>query len=166
MSDEVIDTQQGCGEACSCSKERAGMLVNPIGRRRFVSLGVYAAATAALAACSAGGSNSITPPGTVGGATIKVSDFATLANVGGVAVTSVNGTPVAVVRTSVSTFITLSRVCPHQGTTVNSTPTGFKCPNHGATFDTKGNWIGGQRTSNMQSYTTSYDAASGVITIG
>ena len=55
---------------------------------------------------------------------------------------------------------------PHQGGIVNAISGGFQCPIHGATFDQTGNWIGGQRTSNLRSYATSYDSASGVLTIG
>ncbi|HZK77616.1 MAG TPA: Rieske (2Fe-2S) protein, partial [Gemmatimonadaceae bacterium] len=88
------------------------------------------------------------------------------AAVGGVAVTSLNGTPIAIVRTGAATFITLSRVCPHQGSTIGQISGGFRCPNHGATFNTTGSWVSGQRTSNMRSYTTSYDAAAGTLTVG
>jgi thiosulfate dehydrogenase [quinone] large subunit len=133
-------------------------------RRKFVSLGAYAAAAAALAACAVSGT-SITSPGSVG-ATVKIADYAALASVGGVAVTSLNGTPVAIVRTSATTFITLSRICPHQGSTINQITGGFRCPNHGATFNSTGTWTGGQRTSSMRSYTTTYDAAAGTLTIG
>jgi len=43
---------------------------------------------------------------------------------------------------------------------------GFLCPGHGAQFNAAGQWVGGQRTSNMRSYSTTYDAAAGTITIG
>jgi len=42
---------------------------------------------------------------------------------------------------------------------------GFVCPVHGATFNLSGQWIGGQRTSSLHSYATSYDSASGTLTI-
>lgn len=145
---------------CSCNGDRT---VTGIDRRQFLTISAYAAAAAALAACAAG-SDSTAP--TSLSATLNVSDFAALATVGGVATTNLNGTPIAIVRTGASTFITLSRVCPHQGSTVNATSTGFKCPNHGATFDKNGTWTGGQRTSSMHAYATSYDAATGVLTIG
>lgn len=165
MSDTISKSENNCGGSCACGAESSGLLSSPMDRRKFVSLGAYAAAAAALAACAVGGGTSITSPGTVG-ATVKVSDYSALASVGGVAVTTLNGTPIAIVRTSTTTFITLSRICPHQGSTVNAVSGGFRCPNHGATFNTSGTWTGGQRTSNLRSYTTSYDAASGVLTIG
>lgn len=135
-----------------------------IGRRQFLSASMMAAAAAALAACSAG-STSITAPSSVT-LTVKVSDYATLATVGGVALVNANGSPIAVVRTGATTFVALSRVCPHRGTTVNATANGFLCPNHGATFNSTGTWTGGERTSNMRSYATSYDSTAGTITIG
>jgi thiosulfate dehydrogenase [quinone] large subunit len=164
MSDKNKKSDEGCGASCACGAESSGLLFSPMDRRKFVSLGAYAAAAAALAACTVSGSD-ITSPGTVG-ATVKVSDYAALASVGGVAVTTLNGTPVAIVRTSTTSFITLSRICPHQGSTIGQISGGFRCPNHGATFNTTGTWTGGQRTSNMRSYTTTYDATAGTLTIG
>lgn len=146
---EYIEVNECAG--CSCN------------RREFLTVSALAAAVAALTAC--GVTDGATAPQSLS-TTIKISDYAALASVGGVATTSVNGSPIAIVRTSTSTFITLSRVCPHQGSTVNATSTGFKCPNHGATFDKNGTWTGGQRTSSMRSYATTYDAATGTLTIG
>ncbi len=168
MPDRVMSTDQSCGATCACSGEQSAFLVSPIDRRKFISLGVYAAAAAALASCAgAGGTDATSPESPTSiSATVKVSDFSTLASVGGVAVTSINGSPVAIVRTASSTFITLSRICPHQGSTVNATATGFKCPNHGATFNASGTWTGGERTSSLRAYATSYDSVAGTLTIG
>lgn len=124
-----------------------------------------AAAAAALAACAASDVTGTSFPSSVA-MSIKVADYPTLANVGGVALVSASGSPIAVVRTGTSTFVALSRICPHQGSTVNAVTGGFLCPNHGARFDQNGTWTGGQRTSNMRSYATSYDATTGTITIG
>ena len=79
---------------------------------------------------------------------------------------SVQGAQLAIVRTSTTEFVALSRVCPHQGGIVNATGNGFQCPIHGATFSKTGAWVGGQRTSSLRSYATAYDSASGVLTIG
>jgi len=95
-----------------------------------------------------------------------VSDFPTLASVGGIATTVVSGVPIAIVRTSSSAFSVFSRICPHQGSTINKSGSGFVCPNHGATFNSSGQWIGGQRTSNLTSYPAAYDAATDMLTIG
>lgn len=162
MSDSVMK-EDGCGSGCACGAN-ANLLGTPIDRRMFVSLGAYAAAAAALAAC-AGVSADTTAPSSLS-ATVKVSDFAALSSVGGVATTSISGSPIAIVRVSATSFIALSRICPHQGSTVNATSTGFKCPNHGALFDSAGIWVGGQRTSSMRSYTTTYNSVAGTLTIG
>lgn len=139
-----------------------------IGRRAFLIQGALAAAALALAACSNATGLNDNGGGTISGgsASIKVSDYPALANVGGVAMLSLSGSPVAVVRTGTSTYIALSRICPHQGGTIGETSNGeFQCPVHGATFNLSGQWIGGQPTSNMRSYTTSYDSATGTLTI-
>jgi thiosulfate dehydrogenase [quinone] large subunit len=149
----------GCGAECACSSSG---IDSPIDRRKFITLSAYAAAATALAACAVADS---TAPTTLG-ATVKVSDYSALANIGGVVTTNISGSPVAIVRTGATTFITLSGVCPHQGSTVNATSTGFRCPNHGATFNATGTWTGGQRTSSLRSYPTTYDAATGTLTIG
>ncbi|MGH9422335.1 MAG: Rieske 2Fe-2S domain-containing protein, partial [Thermoanaerobaculia bacterium] len=134
MSESITKSEEGCGGNCACGAESSGLLSSPMDRRKFVSLGAYAAAAAALAACAVSGTG-ITSPGSVG-ATVKVSDYAALASVGGVAITTLGGTPVAIVRTSTTTFLTLSRICPHQGSTINQISGGFRCPNHLATFNT------------------------------
>jgi Rieske Fe-S protein len=43
---------------------------------------------------------------------------------------------------------------------------GFRCPNHGALFANDGNWTGGQRTRDLQSYPTTYNSGAGTLTIG
>lgn len=161
-SNDPMIAGAGCGGACSCqSTEPASGLVK---RRDFVAYGAAALAMAALAACGVG--ESLTSPSTVQSSALKLSDFPALSNVGGVATTSIGRTPIAIVRTGASSFSAFSRICPHQGSTVNVTSTGFLCPNHGATFNKAGQWIGGERTSSLTSYPVTYDATAGTITVG
>ncbi len=134
-----------------------------IGRRTFLVQSGILAAMAALAACGATGDS--TAPTVPANSQINVGNYPTLANVGGVALVSLGSAPVAIVRISATSFIALSRVCPHQGGIVNESNNRFVCPNHGATFDLNGNWIGGQPTSNMHQYATTYDAGSNTLTI-
>jgi cytochrome b6-f complex iron-sulfur subunit len=129
-------------------------------RRSFVIRG--ACACLALAGCAIGDG---TAPTSLSGS-LRIADYSALANVGGVALVSLSGSPVAIVRTGDSTFLALSRICPHQGATINVAGSGFQCPRHGAQFTLAGAWAGGQRTSNLRSYATSYDAATGMLTIG
>ena len=129
-------------------------------RRSFVIRG--ACACLALAGCAIGDG---TAPASLSG-TLRVADYAALASVGGVALVTLSGSPVAIVRTGATTFSALSRICPHQGATVSLAGSGFQCPRHGAQFTLAGTWAGGQHTSNLQSYPTSYDATTAVLTIG
>ena len=107
-----------------------------------------------------------TPGTTISSTTLRVADYPALASVGGIALVTISGGPFAVVRTSSTSFVTLSRVCPHQGNIVSPSGSGFLCPGHGARFSADGTWIGGQPTSSLRSYATSYDAAAGTITVG
>lgn len=133
-------------------------------RRQFVIQGAVATVAIVLAGCglSNGGP---TAPGSVN-LTINIADYPPLANAGGVAYVDANGSPLAVVRLDASTFDAFSRICPHQGGTINTSQGGFTCPVHGARFDDTGKWVGGQSTTNLTSYPTSFDAGSGTLTIG
>jgi phenylpropionate dioxygenase-like ring-hydroxylating dioxygenase large terminal subunit len=79
---------------------------------------------------------------------------------------SIDGSPVAVVRESSTTFAAFSLVCPHKGATVQPQTTSFVCPRHGARFNLNGEWIGGQGTGNLRPYPVTYDAAAGTLTVG
>lgn len=154
---------------CSCGSGCA----DGITRRDFVARSTLAAVAAFLAACGDGQIGATAPGvpqapgGASGGLTVVLSQFPALASVGGMArVDGGVGSPVALVRTGASTFAAFSMVCPHQGSTINITSTGFKCPNHGATFDKNGTWVGGQQTSSLVSYPTTYDATAGTVLIG
>ncbi|HEX5972820.1 MAG TPA: Rieske (2Fe-2S) protein [Gemmatimonadaceae bacterium] len=149
----------GCG-----TRPSAEVPADGIGRRTFLVQSAILAAAAALAACGAGGS--VTAPTLSGSTSIKVSDYPALASVGGVALVNVSGSPLAIVHSDASTYLALSRVCPHQGSIVNFTGNGFLCPNHGARFTETGTWVGGQPTTDMRSYPTSFDSTTGTLTIG
>ena len=136
-----------------------------IGRRQFITQGTLLAAAAALAACGVAGSDFGTAPKFSSPTVLKLSDFPSLASVGGVAVLTLVNSPFAIVRTSSATFVTLSRICPHQGSVVTPVSGGFTCPNHGAQFNASGQWVGGQPTSGLHSYTTVYDATAGTLTV-
>ncbi len=165
MPFDVVASEAECGSGggsgCACG---AGQ-VQPISidRRDFVMRAAAALAAVALAACSG---SSPTSPSSVSSTTFNLADYPALSSVGGVATVSVSGTPIAIVRTSSTTFAAFSRICPHQGTTIDVTSGGFQCPRHGATFDKNGQWIGGERTSNLTSYPVTFNAATGTLTVG
>jgi len=149
-------------ETCDgCALVRRGEPV--VDRLTFLKQSAASIAMLALAACGADGP---TAPATLTATTISLASNPPLANVGGVVTTSIDGSPVAIVRESTTTFAAFSLVCPHQGTTVGVQGSRFVCPGHGATFDLDGRWIGGQRTSNLRSYPTQYDASAGTVTVG
>lgn len=149
-----------CGTSTHAPEPRSG-----IGRRTFLAQSAVLAAVAALAACGVSGGD-LAAPTLKGSTTIRLSDQPSLANIGGVALVTIASSPFAIVRTDAATFVALSRICPHQGSTVNLSGSGFLCPNHGAQFSSTGGWVGGQPTSSMRSYATAYDATAGTVTIG
>jgi len=160
---ECVDCHAADASHGSCA---AGPIEDGIGRRTFLVQSGILAAMAALAACGASTGDGTTAPTLPSNSQINVASYPALATVGGVAMVSVSGAPVAIVRTSTTSFIALSRVCPHQGGIVQQSGSRFVCPVHGATFDLNGQWIGGQRTSSLHQYATTYDAAANTLTIG
>ena len=135
--------------------------VSGVDRRTFLSRAMAGAAMLALAAC--GASDAMAP--FTGTASVNISDYPALAAVGGVAIVTLNGASLALVRDSTTSVVALSRVCPHEGGTINQSGSGFTCQRHGARFSLTGTWLGGERTTNMRSYATTFDPSSGVITI-
>ena len=51
------------------------------------------------------------------------------------------------------------------GPTVAISGAGFRCPNHGATFNASGAWTGGERTNGLFEFTVASNTAAGTITI-
>ncbi|MFN9089694.1 MAG: Rieske 2Fe-2S domain-containing protein, partial [Gemmatimonadaceae bacterium] len=101
-------------------------------RRQFLALGSLAAVSSFLAAC---GSDSSEPTG-LGqvNVTVRPGDYLALAVVGGIARVQGISAPVALVRATESSYRAFSMICPHQGTVIAISGSGFRCPNHGATF--------------------------------
>jgi Rieske Fe-S protein len=135
-------------------------------RRGFLEQSVQLGVLAVLAgACTDTGS--ITGPELNGGKDVVVTlaEYPALAQAGGIA--RINGVspPLALVNEGGEVFAGFSMVCPHQGSTVRVTGSSFVCPSHGARFDANGQWTGGQPTSNLLEYPTSYDAEAGTVTV-
>ncbi|MDB4877955.1 MAG: Rieske [2Fe-2S] iron-sulfur protein [Gemmatimonadetes bacterium] len=149
---------------CACGPTLSGDQLTGVARRTFIVQSALLAAAAALAACGVT-ADATAPALPSSGNTINVSSYPSLSAVGGVAMLSIGNAPLAIVRTGSSSFVALSRVCPHQGGIVDQSGSGFQCPVHGARFSQTGQWTGGQGTSNLHAYATSYDAATGVLTV-
>ena len=139
-------------------------------RRAFLAqVSLVAAGALVISACGDGqiGASPTAPGGGSNKLVVALASFPALANVGGTArVDGGSSHPVALVRTSANAFLALSMTCPHQGTRVLIQTSGFLCPNHGATFDGKGKWIGGLATSSLRTVASVYDPVAGTITIG
>ncbi len=133
-----------------------------VSRRAFLTQSTLAAVGAALlGACGDGPTD---PSRGVVTGTANVADYPALAAVGGIA--RISGTVIAVVRTGTSTYRAFSMICPHQGSTINISGSGFRCPNHGATFSATGQWVGGQATSALRELTLVFNEANQTVTIG
>jgi Rieske Fe-S protein len=133
-------------------------------RRAFLEQAIAMLGVSGLVACS---SDLQTLP-SITAFTIKVSDYPALASTGGLAVVdngSRTGDPIAVSRTGANTFLALSLICPHQGTTVEIAGAAFYCPGHGAMFAADGSWTGGQATSSLSRYAVVYDSVAGTLAI-
>lgn len=145
------------------------------GRRAFVTKALLAAVGAwMLQGCGDGdiggpGAPSVPPPIPGSGKlVVNVGAFPALANVGGIArVDGGSGTPIAAVRVATESFLAFSMVCTHAGfSPIDIVAGGFRCPNHGAEFNSAGEWTGGQPTSGLLAYPTSFDSGTGTLTIG
>lgn len=89
-----------------------------------------------------------------------------LQQIGGrVVVTSGVTSPILLERMSATQYRGLSLVCPHRGTIVDVTSSGFVCPNHGARFALDGAWAGGQDTGSLAPVAVRSNA-DGTLTIG
>lgn len=112
---------------------------------------------------------SVTLTVTAAGLLVTLAAWPALANVGGVAgsVGNVNGGPVAVSRLSATSFAAFSMRCPHAGTTVNVVNgSSFRCPNHGALFNSAGIWQpSSQRTDNLSTLTVIYTPGAATLTV-
>jgi len=137
-----------------------------VNRREFLATSSALAITAVLAACGSDSEegSTTTAPRNVN-ATVTLANYAALGTVGGIAVVSGAGTPIAVVRASATQYRAFSLICPHAGTTVAINGAGFRCPNHGATFNASGAWTGGERTNGLFEFTVASNTTAGTITI-
>lgn len=145
-------------------------------RRDFIKILTVAAASCA-SACLYACSEDTSSPVTLTGKKIEVplQDNPSLLTVGGSVRKTFseanNGRPVLIVRTSETSFRTMTMICTHQGTTINNPSDNKKviCPNHGAQFSiAEGNFgknIGGQSTADLQTFETTFNPSNNTITI-
>lgn len=151
-------------EACALTESRRGFVTKTL----LAAVGAWV-----LQGCGDGdiggpGAPDVAPPIAGGRLVVSLADFPALATVGGIARVDSGGTaPIAAVRIASETFLAVSMVCTHAGfQPIDTRPTGFRCPNHGAQFNREGAWVGGQPTSDLFQYPVAFDAAAGTLSIG
>ncbi len=156
-------------DTTKCSGCAVKAAAETVSRRDFVSMATLSAVALTLTACGSGeegGTTGPVPPG-VGEVTVKVTDFPSLAAMGGIAKVR-NSPPVAMTRTPAG-LIAFSMSCTHQGTTVVIEQNGsIFCPNHGAEYTSQGVWSGGYRTKSLVRLPVAVDASgtNATITLG
>jgi len=138
-----------------------------LNRRDF--LAKTALAAAALVVAEGCGDGQIGPAAVQLGAgtTIRLQDFPQLANVGVVVPITAER---ALVRTSATDFLGLSRVCTHQGCLTDIRNNEFECPCHGSIFSSDGSVIRGPNIESppigpLQKLTTTFNQAAGTVTV-
>src|SRR5215831_7069182 len=92
----------GCVTADSPRAVELRSAPDGIGRRTFLVQSGILAAMAALAAC--GAASDSTAPSIPANSQVDVGNYPALATVGGVALVSLGGAPIAIVRTSATSF--------------------------------------------------------------
>lgn len=96
---------------------------------------------------------------------VTVAKVPGLARVGGtVALGSVKGVPVAVVRTGRRTYRALDLRCTHEGVTVGKSGTAWLCPAHGSRYAGDGTVTGGPAERSLAAVKSVF--ADGRLTVG
>lgn len=142
--------------------EKSGnLLLTSAGVTLFVSL---------LASC--GKDSNPTGPGDNGEteektSVVNLSENQTLQQVGGFKTFQLGSVPVILFRVNDTTFKTLSRVCTHQGCTIDwqSSNNKFNCACHGSQFDKDGNVLQGPANRSLANFRTEFDSMSNQVTI-
>ena len=144
-----------------CHRHSA-IIGSPLDRRQFLAQGTAAAiGSMLLAAC--GDVTSPSPPQSVD-VSVTLASYPALASVGGIARLNGTSTPIAVVRATADSYRAFSLICPHRSGPVGVVGSGFRCPNHGATFNASGAWTGGQSTRGLFEFTVVSDGTTLTIT--
>jgi len=74
---------------------------------------------------------------------------------------------IIIARTFTGDFVALSKICTHQGVTVNfvSGKNNFNCPNHDSNFTTTGSVINGPADLPLKAYKTTYDNVNNTLRV-
>ncbi len=127
------------------SEDQGRLDGNGLTRRQALAA---AAALCGFGAVTAAGTGVAQASGTL---KVQLSKFPALKKVGGAEVVgSLNGIPVAVVRTARNRYIALDRRCPHQGGVVGQRGNEWVCPLHFSRFALDGKKISGVTPSGLR----------------
>lgn len=142
----------------------------PLTRREFARLASLAPLACMAAACSGGDGGGPVAPGGVGVSvngnilTVPLAQNPTLAQAGGMIL--VSQVQALVIRLSATEYRAMTSVCTHQACTVSSFDgTRLNCPCHGSQFSTSGAVLRGPAAAPLRTYATSFDQATGIITV-
>jgi Rieske Fe-S protein len=105
--------------------------------------------------------------GTGGGLTFSVSQLTADGKALVTTTKGSDGAPMMIVRQSADTYLALSMRCTHQGCFVDPPPQGgpIVCSCHGSRFSITGAVVNGPASSPLKQYTTTYNAATGTVTV-
>lgn len=82
---------------------------------------------------------------------VQLGKIQALASIGGATqIGNIKGKPVAISRTSTTTYIAFSLSCPHQGVPVEKTEAGWRCEAHGSEFESSGDLILGPAITRLK----------------
>jgi Rieske Fe-S protein len=158
----------------SCSSDPAAPPPLPLlSRREFTrraTAAPFACAAVLVAACGGddGGGptaptgNGVTIAGTI--MSVPLAQNPTLNQPGGMIL--VPQAQALVIRVSSTTYQAMTSVCTHQQCTVTSFDgSRLECPCHGSRFSTSGAVVRGPATTPLRTYPTTFDSATGIITV-
>lgn len=133
-----------------------------------LAAGTYTATIAVSGAGVASRTLTVTLSVAISGLAVTIASWPALANVGGVAgsVGTLNFSSVAVARSSSTSFVAFSLICPHAGTNVQVVNgQSFRCPNHGALWNSSGVLLPNspQRTSGLHQLKVTYTPGEPVL---
>jgi Rieske Fe-S protein len=96
---------------------------------------------------------------------ISIDANSPLANVGTAATTQTSIGGFLIARVGTGNFNVMTSTCTHEACTINGfNNSRFVCPCHGSQFSTSGGLLVGPATSSLQTFSSSFDSGTGVLT--
>jgi cytochrome b6-f complex iron-sulfur subunit len=119
-------------------------------RKQFITTTALASLAVCLGACKDDDEGNVVVPTNVNFTLdLNAASNASLKNTGG----SIKQDGVIVIALGSGNYAAFQAACPHAGTTLDFTGTGFNCSNHGAQFNTNGKVTKGPANSDLKRFT-------------